>query len=71
VGCASTPAPAPTATTVASASKDVVCDRETRTGSMMPTSRCTTAAQREADQKSADNAADFVRRTNQIMPLGK
>lgn len=68
IGC--TTPPADTKTTVASAA-DTICDREVKTGSMMPTVRCRTAAEREADRKSAESAADFVRKTNQVMPLGK
>jgi hypothetical protein len=68
IGCATPPAD-PGTTTVAS--QDATCDKETKTGSMMPTVRCRTAAQREADAKSAENAKDFVRGTNQVMQPGK
>lgn len=67
IGCA---APAETQPTVV-ASTDASCDREVKTGSIMPTVRCRTAAEREADRKSAENARDFVRSTNQVMQPGK
>lgn len=67
IGCAT---PATTEPTVV-ATADATCDREVKTGSIMPTVRCRTAAEREADRKSAENAADFVRRTNQVMQPGK
>lgn len=69
IGCAAPVEPSAPAATVAAA--DASCDREVKTGSMMPTVRCRTAAEREADRKSAEGASDFVRRTNQVMQPGK
>ncbi len=67
-GCAAPAAQEGTPTTTAT---DATCDREVKTGSLMPTVRCRTAAEREADRKSAEGAADFVRRNNQVMQPGK
>ncbi|KQV47263.1 hypothetical protein ASC95_24075 [Pelomonas sp. Root1217] len=53
--CASTtPAPAKDAA-VAAADENVVCDRETRTGTILPTKRCRTAEQREADRRTVES----------------
>jgi hypothetical protein len=71
LGCATAPTPAPAANAPVVASQDLSCEREVKTGTMMPTTRCRTAEQREADRKSAETAADFVRGGNQKMAPGK
>lgn len=50
--CASTSS-APAQQAVA-ADKDVVCERETPTGTSLPTRRCRSLAQREADRRAVD-----------------
>jgi len=68
IGCASPPPEAPT--TVAAAGKDLMCDKEIKTGSMMPATRCRTAEQRAADQRAVEEAADLIKQGRQkIGPL--
>lgn len=54
--CASAP---PDGTPVAV--DQVSCERETRTGSNLPTTRCRSAAQREADRRAAEAAGESIR----------
>lgn len=55
-GCASAPPKdAPVAAT------DVSCEREVRTGSSLPTTRCRSAAQREADRRNAEAVGDSIK----------
>jgi uncharacterized protein YcfL len=57
--CASTP---PVTTTAAADNdKDVLCEREARTGTILPTKRCRSAEDREADRRSLENASDNSR----------
>lgn len=39
----------------------VYCERETRTGSNLPTTRCRSAAQREADRRQAESIGENIR----------
>jgi hypothetical protein len=59
--CTSTPPNAVTTTAAAENDKDVLCEREARTGSNLPTKRCRSAAEREADQRSLETAAENAR----------
>ncbi|MBL8277570.1 MAG: hypothetical protein JNL93_12785 [Pelomonas sp.] len=52
----------------AGADAGTVCDRETRTGTLMPTTRCTTAAEREAAQRAAQSVGDAVRQQSSAPP---
>lgn len=52
--CASTP-PANKDASLASADKDTICDRETRTGSMLLQTKCRTAEQREAERRAVQD----------------
>lgn len=52
--CASAP-PGDKDATVANADKDTICDRETRTGSMLLTTKCRTAEQREAERRAVQD----------------
>jgi hypothetical protein len=54
--CASAP---PTGAAVAA--DGVSCERETRVGSSLPTTRCRTAAQREAERAAAQRVGDNLR----------
>lgn len=40
---------------------DVVCDRETQVGSMLPKTRCRSATQRAADRAGVDEMAQAVK----------
>lgn len=60
--CASAPTDPKQVVATASDDKDTICERETRTGSMMPTVHCRTAAQREQDKRDAEAAGDVLRR---------
>lgn len=65
-------APAPQATTAAASAQKAdgtFCERETQTGSMMPKTRCTTEAQREAERRAAASMGDAVRQ-NSPTPVG-
>jgi hypothetical protein len=41
--------------------KGTICERDTPTGSMLSTTRCTTAADREAARRSVDGVSEAVR----------
>ena len=58
--CASTTPPAKDGAP-ASADAGTVCDRDSRTGSMLPTTRCTTAAEREAARRDVNAVSESVR----------
>ena len=58
-GCASRQ---PQGQTVADNKPDVICVREYPTGSNLPVTRCTTAAQRAAAKREADDTLESVRR---------
>ncbi|MCY4753548.1 hypothetical protein [Pelomonas aquatica] len=60
--CASAPTDPKQDVAAAPIDKDTICERETRTGTLMPTLRCRTAAQREADKRDAEAVSDAVRR---------
>jgi hypothetical protein len=55
-GCAVTPPPG----TPISADQ-MSCDRETRIGSNLPTTRCRSMAQREAERRAAEKMGDNLR----------
>jgi hypothetical protein len=67
--CASTP-PAPRDGAQAAADNGTVCERDARTGSMLPTTRCTTAAEREATRRSVETVSENVRNPRSA-PAGK
>ncbi len=46
-----------------------ICERESRTGSMLPSTRCRTEAQREADRRAAAAVGDNMRQ-NSPTPVG-
>jgi len=62
--CASAPTAPKQEVAVVPTDKDTVCERETRTGSMMPTLRCRTAAQRDAEKRDMEATSDNLRRGN-------
>lgn len=68
--CASTPPPPPTDGEMAARGPDVTCEREVRTGTSLPTKRCRTVEQREADRRAVDGVRDAVRNTGPS-PVGK
>lgn len=43
------------------AAGDSSCEREVRTGSSLPTTRCRSAAQREADRRNAEAVGDSIK----------
>ncbi|MDR7272679.1 uncharacterized protein YcfL [Pelomonas saccharophila] len=51
----------PAATQAATDDKGTICERQTPTGSLMPTTRCTTAAEREEARRSVNNVSENVR----------
>ncbi len=64
--CASTTTPVAKDATVAAADKNVICDRETRIGSSMPTKTCRSTEQRDADRRAAEDLEAGIRmRTGQ------
>jgi len=64
--CASTTVPVAKDAAVAAADKNVICDRETRTGSSLPTKTCRSAEQRDADRRAAEELEAGIRmRTGQ------
>ena len=40
---------------------DTTCERETRVGSNLPTTRCRSAAQREADRRAAEAIGENIK----------
>lgn len=58
--CAATMPPA-NEVPVAAVDKDTVCEREARTGTSLPTTRCRTAAEREAARQGIDSIAEGAR----------
>ena len=68
--CAATSADKPKDVAMAPLDKDTVCEREMRTGSSLPTTRCRTAAQREADRREVEATGDGMRR-GAAAPAGK
>ncbi|CAM3946713.1 hypothetical protein [Roseateles saccharophilus] len=64
--CASAPSEPKQAAAVVSNDKDTICERETRTGTMLPTVRCRTAAQREAEKREVEAVSDGMRHSNPI-----
>ena len=56
--CASAP---PADKQAASADNGTVCERDARTGSMLPSTRCTTAAERDAARRGVDTVSESVR----------
>lgn len=67
--CASTTTP-PAGTAQAAADNGTLCERDARTGSMLPTTRCTTAAEREAARRDVNAAAEAVRNTRSAQTKG-
>lgn len=64
--CASTTSPAAKSDSLASNDNNVICDRETSTGTSMPTKRCRSAEQRDADKRAAEELEAGIRaRTGQ------
>ena len=57
--CASAPKPTNEAGEVVS--NDVTCDREVRTGTILPKTHCSTAADREAARQAARQAGEAIR----------
>ena len=55
---------------MAAIDKDTICEREARTGTSLPTTRCRTAEQRKADQASVTQLEE-TRRNFQGMTTGK
>ena len=66
--CAS--APSEKEIPLAAIDKDTICEREARTGTSLPTTRCRTAEQRKADQASVTQLEE-TRRNFQGMTTGK
>lgn len=62
-GCAAAPQ---TNDTVAADA--VSCERETRIGSNLPTNRCRSAAQREADRRQAESIGENIRPGSAVAP---
>lgn len=56
--------------TQAADNKGTVCDRDARTGSMLPTTRCTTAAEREAEQRNTQAVSEAVRQQRAAQTKG-
>lgn len=54
-------ASAPPGTDTKVAADSVSCERETRVGSSLPTTRCRSAAQREAERAAAQRVGDNLR----------
>ena len=67
--CATTTTP-PAGTAQAGADSGTICDRDARTGSMLPTTRCTTAAEREAAKRDVSATAEAVRNTRSMQTKG-
>ena len=55
---------------LAAADKDTICERETRSGTNFPTTRCRTAEQRKAEQAAVSQVED-TRRNFQGLTTGK
>lgn len=55
---------------LAAVDKDTICEREARTGTSLPTTRCRTAEQRKAEQ-AAVNQTEENRRNFQGLATGK
>ena len=66
--CAS--APPEKDVSLAAADKDTICERETRSGTNFPTTRCRTAEQRKAEQAAVSQVED-TRRNFQGLTTGK
>ena len=49
---------------------DPICEREARTGSMLPKTRCTTAADREAAKRDVDATNEAVRQQRSAQSKG-
>lgn len=47
-----------------------VCDRDARTGSMLPTTRCTTAAEREEAKRNTQAVSEAVRQQRSAQTKG-
>jgi hypothetical protein len=54
-------APKPTNEAGEVVSSDVTCDREVRTGTILPKTHCSTAADREAARQAARQAGEAIR----------
>lgn len=67
--CASTATP-PAGTAQAATDNGTICERDARTGSMLPTTRCTTAAEREAAKRDVSATAEAVRNTRSMQTKG-
>lgn len=65
--CASTTPPAQSGPQVA-ADNGTICERDSPTGSMLPKTRCTTAAEREATQRSTQAVSEAVRNQRSAPP---
>jgi hypothetical protein len=59
--CASTTSPSTQDATVAAADNGTICDRETSTGTILPTKRCRTAEQREAERRAVESVESNTR----------
>ncbi len=62
-GCVAAPQ-----TNDAVAADQVSCERETRTGSNLPTTRCRSAAQRETDRRQAESIGETIRPSSTLPP---
>lgn len=51
-------------------SSDVTCDREVRTGTILPKTHCSTAAERDAARRAAREATDAIRPQGAIRGAG-
>ncbi|WP_457322638.1 hypothetical protein [Roseateles sp. P5_E11] len=65
--CASTTPPAQSGAQAA-ADNGTICERDSPTGSMLPKTRCTTAAEREAAQRSTQAVSEAVRNQRSAPP---
>lgn len=65
--CAAAPTPSANPTV---ADADTICEREARTGTILPSTRCRTAEQRK-EERAAVNSAEENRRNFQGLTTGK
>ncbi|MBW8844055.1 MAG: hypothetical protein JF607_03650 [Burkholderiales bacterium] len=68
--CASAPTEPKQEVALAPVDKDTICEREARTGTSLPTTRCRTAEQRKAAQEGVAQVEE-ARRNFQGLTTGK
>lgn len=68
VACATAPQPTDKAGEVVTS--EVTCDREVRTGTILPKTHCSTAAEREAARRAAREAGEAIRPQGAIRGTG-